>query len=1822
LPVGASAASVITYVQGNYATPQSAQTSVSLKFNAAQVGGDLNVVVVGWNDSSATVSSVSDSAGNTYQRAVGPTTVGGLLSQSIYYAKNILPAGAGVNTVTVRFSAAAAYPDIRILEYSGADPINPVDVTAAASGNSTTSSSGAAVTTNATDLLFGANTVTSHVTGPGSGFTTRLLTFPDGDIAEDRMVTATGSYAATAPLTAGSWIMQMVAFRTATGGPDTQAPTAPTGVTATAASGTQINLSWTASTDNVGVTGYLIERCQGSGCTTFAQIGTSAVTAFNDTGLTVSTGYSYRVRATDAAGNLSAYSTLASMTTQSPDTQAPTTPANLTATALSGSQINLSWTASTDNVGVTGYLIERCQGSGCATLTQIGTSSSTTFNNTGLTASASYAYRVRATDAAGNLSGYSNVASATTQSPDTQAPTTPANLTATAPSGGQINLSWTASTDNVGVTGYLIERCQGSGCSTFAQIGTSAGTTFSNTGLAASTSYSYRARATDAAGNLSAYSNTVTATTLATVSGLVAAYSFDEGAGTTVTDLSGNGNTGTLSNTQWSNSGKYGNALVFNGSSSRVMINDSASLHLTSGMTLEAWVNPSTVTSAWRDVIYKGGNDNYYLEATSSLGGAPGAGATVGSTDTTIVGTAALGANSWTHLALTYDGTALRLYVNGVQVSSQAITGNILTSATPLQIGSDNVWGQYFAGMIDEVRVYNVALSHAQIQSDMATPVGTGGTPDTQAPTAPSSVTATAASGTQINLSWTASTDNVGVTGYLIERCQGSGCTTFTQIGTSAGTTFSDAGLTASAGYSYRVRATDAAGNLSGYSNVASATTQSPDTQPPTTPANLTTTALSGSQISLSWTASTDNVGVTGYLIERCQGVGCTNFARLFTITGTSYVDTGLIPSTSYTYQVKATDAAGNFSPYSNTATTTTLATVSGLVAAYSFDEGTGTTVTDRSGNGNTGTLSNTSWTNAGKYGNALVFNGTSSRVTINDAPSLRLTSAMTLEAWVNPSTVTSAWRDVIYKGGNDNYYLEGTSSLSGVPGAGATVGSTDATIVGTAALAVNTWTHLALTYDGTALRLYVNGVQVSSQPITGSILTSATPLQIGSDNVFGQYFAGMIDEVRVYNVALSQTQIQSDMATPVGTGGSTPVVSFSATSLNLGSVATGSSSAPKPTILSNIGGAQLSISSIGISGGNAGDFAQTNNCGTGLAPGAGCTINVTFTPTTTGNRISSLILTDNAPGSPHTVSLSGTGTGFVVTPRVAVLTFTQPQQFTASGSVTWSVDGIVGGNASTGLITTAGLYTPPSAVGTHTVTASGAQSASATVYVTNYPGTFTFHNDNLRSGVNSGETILTPTNVNAAQFGKLFSYPIDGWAFASPLYVANVNIPNQGLHNVVIVATEHNSVYAFDADGRSSSPLWQVSFLRTGVTTVPCADVGECGDIPNEIGITSTPVIDQATGTLYLVAKTKEGSSTYVQRLHALDITTGAEKFGGPVVIQASVTGNGTGAVNGNLAFNPLRENQRPALVLNNGVIYAAFSSHGDQTPWHGWVIGYNATTLARTIAWCVSPNGYGGGIWQSGSGPAADASGSIFFTTGNGNFNANTGGTDFGDTLVKLGPTGTVVDYFTPYDQATMEQFNLELSSGGPVLLIDQAGPTPHRLVAAGKTGTVYVVNRDNMGHFQAGSDSQIIQSLPGVLPHGAAEEGNYSAPAFFNNNVYFGAVSDNLRMFRFTNGVLSSGPVSQSAAMYPNRGASFAISANGNSNGLLWAVQDNTPAGGVLRVYDANDLSKELYNTNAAGSRDTLGLATKFSIPLVANGKAFIVTPTQITVYGLLP
>lgn len=597
-----------------------------------------------------------------------------------------------------------------------------------------------------------------------------------------------------------------------------------------------------------------------------------------------------------------------------------------------------------------------------------------------------------------------------------------------------------------------------------------------------------------------------------------------------------------------------------------------------------------------------------------------------------------------------------------------------------------------------------------------------------------------------------------------------------------------------------------------------------------------------------------------------------------------------------------------------------------------------------------------------------------------------------------------------------------------------------------------------------------------------------------------------------------------------------------------------------------------------------------------------------------------------------HTGLTNLTVTTVVVSPRVTSLTITQTQQFqaivqnTGNQGVIWSVDGIVGGDATVGTVSPSGLYTPPNKAGPHAIVATSqansTQSGKAAIVVTDYPGTFTYHNDNARTGQNLNEIVLTLENVNWAQFGKLFSYPVDGQIYAQPLYVANLNIPGQGYHNVAYVATEHDSVYAFDADGRTNLPLWQVSFIdpAAGVTPVPSDAFAQI--IWPEVGITGTPVIDPGGGTLYVVAYTDENGNP-VYRLHALDIGTGTEKFGGPRLIQASVPGTGAGNDgHGNVPFDPAHQNQRPGLLLSDGKVYIAFGSWADILPFHGWLLAYDAQTLKQVGVFNATPNGSGGSIWQSGGAPSTDSNGNIFVMTGNGTFDADTGGVDFGDSFLKFRPSSAglaLVDYFTPFNQASLSRADLDLGSCAPLVLPEQTSSHPHLLVGAGKEGRIYLVDRDHMGHFNEGDDSQIVQSIAGAIFQ------NFGTPAYWQNKVYFLGFANVLTAFPLTDGLLSAVPPSQAKTSFGFPGATPAVSARAATNGIVWALQtdsfsQNGPA--VLWAYDANNISRTLYNSNQAGVRDVPGVAVKFTMPTVANGRVYVGAQNELDVFGLLP
>jgi chitodextrinase len=823
---------------------------------------------------------------------------------------------------------------------------------------------------------------------------------------------------------------------------------------------------------------------------------------------------------------------------------------------------------------------------------------------------------------------------------------------------------------------------------------------------------------------------------------------------------------------------------------------------------------------------------------------------------------------------------------------------------------------------------------------------------DTQAPEVPGNLTATASPNSQITLTWTASSDNVGVTGYLVERCNGAGCANFTQISQTASTTLSDTGLPPAADFSYRVRATDAAGNRSGYSAVAMASTPAlADSTPPTAPGAVQATALSTTQINLAWTASSDDVGVAQYLIERCQGAGCTNFAQIATSAAAGFSETGLTASTSYSYRIRAADAAGNLSAYSNVASAATPAT----------------------------------------------------NITVSVTPVL----------------------------------------------GGLTV-----------------WQTL---------------------PLTATVTND------------------------------------------VGAAG----VTWSAT---------------------------------------AGTFSS------------------------------------------HTASTA--------------------------------------------------TFVPPAAAGQITITATSAvdssKKATAILGVTDLAMVGTYHNDGARSGANTHEYALTTANVNTSSFGKLFSCPVDGAIYAQPLWIPNLTV-NGAQHNVVIVATQHDSVYAFDADTAPCVTLWHASLLSTaygataGETSVPSGTGntlvgGGSGDVKPEVGITGTPVIDPVSKTLYVVSKTAVANALPIyQRLHGLNLLDGTKRAGSPAAIDGTiyVAGTGAGAVSSQVHFNTQTHFQRPGLALVNGVVYVAFAAHEDTDPYHGWILGFNASTYALVAngALNVTPNQVAGktysrgGIWMSGGAPAVDAGNNLYLSTGNGTFDADSGGSNFGDSTLKLstGAGLAVADWFTPYDQDTLDAQDKDHGSGGAVLLLNAGGG--NYVVVGGKEGTLFVLLQSSLGRYSTTSALETTK----VHQEFNIGHGVFSTAAFWNNSLFIAGAGSGLQGYTFdtTLGLFNTGAASIGGHAFNWPGASPSISASGTSNGIAWAVdthpyctnQSSSCGPAVLYAMDATHLSTELWNSSQVAA-DAAGNAVKFVVPTVANGKVYLGTRGadtgdgtasvrgELDVYGLKP
>jgi len=571
------------------------------------------------------------------------------------------------------------------------------------------------------------------------------------------------------------------------------------------------------------------------------------------------------------------------------------------------------------------------------------------------------------------------------------------------------------------------------------------------------------------------------------------------------------------------------------------------------------------------------------------------------------------------------------------------------------------------------------------------------------------------------------------------------------------------------------------------------------------------------------------------------------------------------------------------------------------------------------------------------------------------------------------------------------------------------------------------------------------------------------------------------------------------------------------------------------------------------------------------------------------------------------------------VSPTMVSLAPNSPQQFTATvqgtnnTGVTWSVNGVAGGNNMVGTITSAGFYNAPGTPGSYTVMATSAAlpsyTVNAAVTVTLAPpGTvavLTYRNDDVRDGANTNETTLTLSNVNAQQFGKLFTLPVDAQVYAQPLYVPNVTVAGVQ-HNVLFVATENDTVYAYDADGLSGQPLWE-RHLDTPL------QINDDEGISPLLGITSTPVIDPTTGVMYVVTDgTQNGSQVYL--LHALSIATGGEMYGGPVAVTGTVPGTGYDSQNGQITLERscYQRNGLALDVASNG-IYISFGHCS-----HGWILSYDKASLQQTGIVNMTPDGGGGGLW-GGAPSIDDSTGDLYIISG---VDLDDPPPDYNDSALRLGTDLSVLDYFEPSNETYLSDNDVDFGSGGAIILPDNPSQYPHELIGGGKDGRIFVMNRDNLGGF--GMTNNVIQTVQ----TGTQQNDNiFSTPTFWNGSIYYHCAHDVAKQYYWypSTGLLSTSPVSQGTIVYGGHGANSSLSANGTSDGILWELDTtNASSGGaaILHAYNAVNLAQELYNSTQAGNRDTAGAAVKFTVPTVADGRVYIGTATEVDVYGLLP
>ncbi|MDP9337362.1 MAG: pyrrolo-quinoline quinone [Acidobacteriota bacterium] len=645
---------------------------------------------------------------------------------------------------------------------------------------------------------------------------------------------------------------------------------------------------------------------------------------------------------------------------------------------------------------------------------------------------------------------------------------------------------------------------------------------------------------------------------------------------------------------------------------------------------------------------------------------------------------------------------------------------------------------------------------------------------------------------------------------------------------------------------------------------------------------------------------------------------------------------------------------------------------------------------------------------------------------------------------------------------------------------------------------------------------------------------------------------------------------------------------------------------------------------------------------GGGAISGATASTYSTAATSSADNGAQFRVVVSNSKGSvtSNTATLTVTSTS-ATAPQIS----TQPasQQTTAGESATFTVAAsgtsplsyqwLKNGSSISGA--TSSAYTTPATTSADNNTQFSARVSNSAGSVTSNSATLTvisasvgvdvttYHNDNSRTGQNLKETALTQSNVNSNTFGLRKIVTLDGKVDAQPLFLSGVPIAGQGTHNVVYAATEHDSVYALDAV--TGAVLWQVSTLANGETT---SDTHGCGQVSPQIGITSTPVIDRSrgpNGAIYVVAMSKNSNGSYFQRLYALDITSGAQLFGGPHTITASYPGAGDDSSGGVVMFNPGQYKERAGLLLMGGKIYTTWASHCDFRPYTGWLMSFDASTLAAVSVLNLTPNGEGGALWMSGAAPAADSSGNIYVLDGNGTLDTTLNSSGFpskgnyGNCFCKISTSSglKVADYFAMSNTVSESSADTDLGSGAALVLpdlSDGAGGALHLALGAGKDGNIYVVNRDNMGKFDPNANHIYLQ-LTGAIA------GAWSMAAYYNNAIYYSASNDVLKAFTISNGKLSGSPASRAPNTLGYPGATPSISANGTSDGIVWTVGNSSPA--VLNAYDAANVSRQLYNSNqATNGRDQFGGGNKYMTPTIAEGRVYIGTPSGIAIFGLLP